>query len=331
MKKKILGAMLVAGMLGLGACGDGEVKMVESESFAETEVSVERADVSVAESVAETESLSITETELDQVDTYEAFLKNEALMYEHFVEGATDGDVGYSLSAIMDRFKETYYGMQDAPVVEYAYIDCGNDGVTELAVRFTGMGIYAPEDDSSVIYVIKEIDGQLELCYSYETWARSETRLNQHGYVTSGGSNGASNYGFSAGYIDGAGKWNYLYYMEEEADINQLTMNEQLKNLPVVAANKSYDGVIYVATTTFEEMVSQEAYLNTERFYAYYVDGAEGDVYTDSVYKEIFDEAGVKFYLPEEIDSMILEKELSLGITEEIKNAPDISWEKLSE
>lgn len=313
MKSKIWGAILVAGMLWVSACGDGGAKV----------------------STVETESSDVVEKEVVRSELYELFLADEALMYSQMysrnVENTIGGEVGYSLSALIEGFKDWYYGMQEPPTVEYAYIDCGNDGVEELAVRFVGMGIYEPGDDSTVVYVIKEIDGQLEYCYKYQTWARSETTLNQYGYITSGGSNGASNYGFSAGYIDGTGKWNYLYYTEEEADINQLTMNEQLKNLPMVAANKSYDGVIYVATTTFEEMVSQEAYLNTERFYAYYVDGAEGDVYTDSVYKEIFDEAGVKFYLPEEIDAMILEKELSMGITEEIKNAPDISWEKLSE
>ena len=331
MEKKVLVAILVAGMLGVSACGDGGAKVstVEPESSVVAEMSSETVGSSEEESSAESEAANIAEAEPEQVDMYEAFLKDEALVYGYNTENDADGDGGYSLSDVIEGFKEQYYGMQEIPAVEYAYIDCGNDGVKELVVRFVGMGIYEPGDDSTLVCVIKEIDGQLELCHSYETWARSETTMNQYGYLTSGGSNGASNHGFRAGYIDSVGQWNYLYYTEEEADINQLAMDERLKNIPAVAANRSYDGNIYVATTTFEEMLSAEDYLNTERFYTYYVDGAE-DVYQDGVYKEIFDEAGVKFYLPEEIDAMIQEKEASFGIDEEIKNAPEISWEKLS-
>ena len=160
MKKKFLVAILVAGMLGMSACGDGGAQV----------------------STVEPESSDVVEKEVVRSELYELFLADEALMYSQMysrnVENTIGGDVGYSLSALIEGFKDWYYGMQEPLTVEYAYIDCGNDGVEELAVRFVGMGIYEPGDDSTVVYVIKEIDGQLEYCYKYQTWARSETTLN---------------------------------------------------------------------------------------------------------------------------------------------------------
>lgn len=344
MRKKFLLVLLAIGVIGMTACmdeGQAESSSVQ-ESVAQTEsvkIDLEESESSSEEVSSKQEVSSETEDSSGEVveqtgtDKYQEFLKGNELVYYNYIgmnygDAAVD-DTGYSLSDMLESFDEQYWGMEQEPTVEYAYLDCGNDGVEELAVRFVGMGIYSPGDDSTLVLIIKEIDEKLELCYLYETWARSETTLNQYGYITSGGSNGASNHGYGAGYIDAAGKWNYLYYMEEEVDINQLAFHEALANVPVVAETKEYEGNIIVCTTTFEDMSSPEAYLKAERFYSYAVDGVEGDVYSEGVYKEIFDEAGVKFYLPEEIDAMILDKEASLGITEEIKSAPKLTWEKL--
>ncbi len=265
---------------------------------------------------------------------YEDFLEgNEKLYFDYSTINFPEATVveGMTLSELLESFPEQYWGLEGTPEVEYAYLDCGNDGETELAVRFVGMGIYSPGDDSSLVYIIKEIDERLELCYCYETWARSDTSINRYGYVTSGGSGGASNSGYGAGYIDAMGRWNYLYNTETEYDINQLSWSDDLKELPVVAMNKSYEGEIVVCTTTFEDMSSPEAYYNTERFYTYYAFGEAGDIYAEGVVKEIFDEAGVKYYRPEEIDDMISQKEAALGITEEIRMASGLTWEKLSQ
>lgn len=266
---------------------------------------------------------------------YEGFLSDEEKLYFDYMAmnypSAAVGVEGMTLSELLESFPEQYWGLEGTPEVEYSYLDCGNDGEAELAVRFVGMGIYSPGDDSTLVYIIKEMDERLELCYCYETWARSDTSINRYGYVTSGGSGGASNHGYGAGYIDETGKWNYLYYTEEEYDINQLGWSDDLKEIPRVAENKSYEGDIVVCTTTFEDMSSPEAYYNTERFYTYYASEAEGDIYAEGVVKEIFDEAGVKYYRPEEIDDMISIKEASLGITEEIRTASRLTWEKLSQ
>ncbi len=71
-----------------------------------------------------------------------------------------------------------------------------------MVLRLNGMEIYAEDDDSTLVYIIKYIDGKLSICYYYETWARSETTINEYGYCQSGGSGGASNHGMENSLID---------------------------------------------------------------------------------------------------------------------------------
>ena len=52
----------------------------------------------------------------------------------------------------------------------------------------------------------------------------------------------------------------------------------------------------------------------------------EPDMYTDSVYKEIFDEAGVAVLSDVEIAAKVAEKEKQVGLTEEIRNGQEITW-----
>ncbi len=49
-------------------------------------------------------------------------------------------------------------------------------------------------------------------------------------------------------------------------------------------------------------------------------------MYTDSVYKDIFDEAGVTVLPREEVEKIIAEKEEQVGLTEEIRDGQQIEW-----
>lgn len=288
----------------------------------------------------ETVDDNVINTEETQEDCYLEFLSGENQLYfnnknsEKDYAGINDyfeSDKGYTLSEITNVLK-TEYNLEKDPVVKYAEMDCGNDGEKEIALLFEGMDIYSPDDSSTVVFIIKEIDGKLKTCYAYESWARSDSEINYYGYYTSYGSNGASNHGSSSGYVDAKGNWNFINYTEEEQNIEQLAWSETLGRIPKAAETKTYDGSIVFYSTNFDEIKSSDDYEYMERFYSFDViepEYSKDDLYTTSVYKDIFDEAGVIVYSPDEIDKMIKQKEEKVGVTEEIKNGAKLQFSTL--
>lgn len=282
------------------------------------------------------------------LDAYEKFINNEAkVSFDRFrpkndmEEALYNKGNEYTLSEVLDKVTASYLiNSENKKVqsIDYSYIDCGKDGVNELLLRFHGMGIYGMEDDSTLVYVIKYIDQKLSLCYCYETWARSEATMNEYGYYQSSGSGGASNHIAEYGLIDKDGTWQFIVSIESELDINQLTWSEKLGQLPAVAEEKGITGGIELDTIRLddsESAVSPNESGNNECFYTFYVydDNQElvkdAHLYTDSIYKEIFDEASVLFITPEDVSKMIFEKEKKVGATAEIKEGAEITWKAL--
>ncbi len=333
MKKTIVMTLILTVLAaGLTACQNAQEQKKETEV-----IDFEELTSKMEESKLEISELKALAEKADGVSTkqrYKNFLEGEGQLYfnQYMPNGYEaikfETTKGYTMFELLTILEEKYTDVDIDMEIDYAYLDCGNDGVEELAIRFNGISNEGPEI-STQVYVMKEIEGKLECCYYYETWSRSHTDINCYGYVTSFGSNGASNHGYDAGYIDADGKWNFIHYTEEEWNIDGLFCDGTLGKVPDIAAGKQYEGNIVVTTTRFEEILTDEDFYNMEKYYAFYVDGVESDVYSDSVYKDIFDEAGVKLYQPKEIDAMIQEKEASLGITDEIKQGADVSWETL--
>lgn len=291
---------------------------------------------------------TLTKEELS-MECYKRFLKNETkvsfdrvMPKDYMNEALYKNGSEYTLSEVLDIVTDYYFinsTNKRIEYIDYSYVDCGKDNVNELVLRFNGMDIYGSDDDSTLVYIIKYIDEQLYLCYYYETWARSNFTMNEYGYCQSGGSNGASNYMTEYSLIDREGNWQFIVSIESELDINQLAWSDELGQIPKVAEKKGISGVIEVDTVSFdnfENMANSEDGSNKECFYTFYVydDNREliedSYLYTNSLYKEIFDEALVPFILPDEVSKMISEKEEKIGASTEIKEGKEIVWETLN-
>lgn len=351
MNKKIIRCVLEMAIIAvmLSGCGQQTEDMKLTEKTNETVV-IEEAEessetVAIEEQEEIAESVEIVEPE-EKRNLYLDFLNDEAELYfskynqydswndEVFFEKGK----GYTLSEIVDVFAERYFKYSNAKEMDsirYAYMDCGMDGVKELAICFDGMDIYYEDDDSTLVYIIKDINSQLELCYAYETWARSSTSINEYGYSKGGGSNSATNHGGHYGIVDQNGDWKFIVREQEELDISMVNYPEELSRIPSVAANKSYEGTIAFRTITLADYMDGGKYVGTspeDNIYSFEVLDenyewiTEPSMYTDSVYKEIFDEAGVTVVPEEEIAAIIAEKEKQVGLTEEIRNGNELEW-----
>lgn len=291
------------------------------------------------------ETPTLTTEELS-MEAYEKFIKNETkVSFDRFMpidyigQALYKNESEYTLSDVLDTVTASYFEYSTNKKIEsidYSCIDCGKDGVHELVLRFNGMDIYDKDDDSSLVYIIKYIDGKLSLCYYYETWARSESTMNEYGYYQSGGSNGASNHGTEYGLIDKDGNWQSIVYIESETDINQLAWSDQLGQLPVLAEEEGISGQFELDTISFDNNENSIKVGNLDYFYTFYVydDNWEpvedASLYTNSKYKEIFDEASVPFITPDEVSYLISEKEKKVGATAEIKEGAEMTWKTLS-
>ncbi|BCJ94448.1 hypothetical protein acsn021_20170 [Anaerocolumna cellulosilytica] len=280
------------------------------------------------------------------MEAYEKFMKNETkVSFDHLMPiGYTEEALykkgsEYTLSEILDVITAYYFKNtlnKKIKNIDYSYIDCGKDGVNELALRFNGMDIYDKDDDSTLVYIIKYIDGKLSLRYYYETWARSDSTMNEYGYYQSGGSNGASNHMVDYSLIDKDGNWKFIVSIESELDMNQLAWSDELGQVPKVAEVKGISAEIELDTICFDKDDNSSEVDNKECFYTFYVYDNNGELikdaslYTNSVYKEIFDEARVPFITPDEVSNMIAEKEEKVLATAEIKEGEEITWKTLS-
>ena len=283
------------------------------------------------------------------IKAYEKFMKNKTkVSFDRFMpkddmeEALYKKGREYTLSEVLDIVTAYYFKNstnKKINYIDYSYIDCGKDGVNELVLRFNGMDIDDEDDDSTLVYIIKYIDEKLSLCYSYETWARSESTLNEYGYYQSGGSNGASNHGSEDSLIDKYGNWQFIVSIESELDINQLAWSDKLGKISKVAKKKGISGGIELDTIRFdnnENAANSDEVDNQECFYTFYVYDnnmkliKDANLYKNSIYKKIFDEAKVPFITPEEVSKMISEKEEKVGATAEIKKGTKITWKTLS-
>ncbi len=304
---------------------------------------------SITPPIALTTEPTLTPEELS-MEAYEKFMKNETkVSFDHFMlkdyteEALYKKGSEYTLSEVLDIVTAHYFENstnKKIKYIEYSYIDCGKDGVNELVLRFNGMDIYDKDDDSTLVYIIKYIDGKLSLRYFYETWDRSDSTMNEYGYYRSDGSNGASNHMIEYSLIDKDGNWQFIASIESELNINQLAWSGELEQIPELAEKKGISGEMELDTICFDnndnEANSDEAG-NKECFYTFYVYDDNWEpiedafLYTNSIYKEIFDEARVPFITPDEVASMISEKEEKVGATAEIKDGAEITWKTLSE
>ena len=163
---------------------------------------------------------------------------NESLnAYSDFIDGklkAVANDIN-----MLDDGEYTFDGLADNKAVNlgreylpdiitegyFAYIDCGMDGIPELALKlyYTDSNEYAsPYTDYTVIKY--DGDGKLRVVCSENTYYRSESNINEYGYITSGGSTGAASYYAEESFITADGREVLILSDHCEMGLSDLTI-----------------------------------------------------------------------------------------------------------
>jgi len=340
MKKNCCFIMLLLLVL-ITACSNSIEKTQESTG----EVASAENSVLPVESGSEEEGA----TQEDKGDRlFQSFLNNEAKVT------IGDSNIGcnfteykdkqYTLEELVNIIIAGYVGEPDSGVririesIEYAYIDCGDDGKKELALK-----IYTPIFGTEYI-IVRENDGNLEMIYSDTSTDRSHIHLNEYGYFYNDNSGGAANQGLYKSFLDADGKNHYLYYVESNGlSCKDKEYGTELwigSSFQLISTDIELDGSYALFRFDFNNTLeddSDDIYSYAEydgddvetepdngyRGYFYAKLSYDETIYSDNhPLKQIFNKA----YTLKEIDQMIAEKETSEGLSEKVKNGKAVEW-----
>ena len=290
-----------------------------------------------------------TNVEADKYDSlYDAFLNGEAtLSTDYYLNNASETGSGYendffsiiagdelTLPEMVETLNEAFmddegfFAHQEISSISYSYLDCGNDGEKELAVKFVCPVV---EPDSNIVLVIKEIDSKLQVVYSVCSWSRSETTINEYGFIQGGGSGGAINHSSDAALIDADGKYQFGYILTESADLEDFGYAYEHEDFDA----SSLEGTlcIYELRLTFEPGADKPS-----DYFSYAVYDSDTyeeidvpNLYTDSPYKEVLDSfTTIKFVPYDELEKAISDKLDSIGATEDVRNANELEFTEIA-
>ena len=233
-------------------------------------------------------------------------VRNEEAMkvYEAFLRGEYTTKDGKTLTGLLPEFSpedDNWNGYIDK--VEYAYLDLGADNVQELLVTFIGFDVYEPGDDSSVSHILQYDGTDLNVCYSFGSYARGVSGITYYGVLNWEGYAGATSTCLEQSVLDSKGNELMLYSADAELEINSYTYTFDDNGFDPTSYSDMPD-----AGLCFYE-------INGTDYIAYENDMNEGRADYDAV-SAFYGSHGYQIYTQEEIETLVTERARSLGIEE---------------
>lgn len=351
MKKLFISAILAMALFVTAGCGKSKQDNAEdisakTEEASKTEESANEAQNESGETASDIEDKS--EDVVEEQPEVSADMMKEA--YMEFLKGNSkmkvnlkDSDwieVGkeFSFDEMNKEFSEYLEDMLAPATIsdgKYAFIDCGMDGTPELALN---MAFSLDMDTANQCLVFKYIDGQVCLISSQYGYYRSYVDINEYGYITYGGSGGASVHYGDYRYINKDGEEIFLYTEQEDMAFSGPYISEYY--FPGHEYPKGYPediysyGDIYISCSTYnfneyvyyEESDDEDYYKNN--IYTFYDE--EGNyVEPDADIAKIYKENNINYYDTDEVEKMLSEHLESLGVTKEIRDGKEPQWVSL--
>lgn len=278
-------------------------------------------------------------------DRYERFLNNEIPVYMNqfnpmnfdweYAE-AFEENKGYSINEFLHayfNYEGEYSGGSFKPKsVSYAYIDCGDDGTPELAIKIE-MDLY--NDYYTTLMVIKDIDDKMQLCSYTSNGYRSFGYINPYGMLHIGGSGGAAYYYNSLDMIDASGNRKMVYELETTFSPYALIYPDDGIDYFSVLEDMGIEEYITIERYSFEPMGDEtyDEYLR-KQYYTYHrqeeFSGNEMDdptIYEEgSKYVKFFNMTGYSWYTPDKMQELVDKRYAELGITDKMLTDDEPEW-----
>lgn len=259
--------------------------------------------------------------------------------------GLVKGDI-LTLEDMKDSIERAYsdtYGEMNAKSVaeiDYGIIDCGNDGIPELAVLVKGRNADG-SDEVDDYYIIKK-DGET-LCAVgwFEAYYRSWGELNKYGVFMGNGSGGASLSIETYDRVNAMGQPEFIYSVEHELALGEPIINgvdlpsdaELPEGYPHYAEDfGNNERCKYsFAPYSYNFMDGSKEYDDYLRQMVYLFHDSEGNtIYPKDEYVNMYFDLGIVVTDDDNIAQLIKERLHELNISEEEMTTPDagaaIDW-----
>ena len=325
MKKSIVAGLLCGVMLTTAGCGDKteDVSVLEKEPVAGAAEPTQSTEVTAqsTETATQETTETVANTDASGEDLYEAFKKGAAKAKYRgtgdrtsYLETSAVLEVGqsYTVEEIAEELKtvEEYKDLVTSVNAEYSMIDCGQDGVQEMLVEAT-LG-----DEFMLYMIIKEVDGELVICFDQDVWSRTYVVVNPDGTIESGGSGGAAIHYADYSFVDATGEYKYYYGIEETLtlydDYYAYKTGEDYVAISAEGLDAEHIGI--------RDYYFEPDYKQRTNYYTYFMFDDNGmDVTTDADYddsnelKKRFTEVGIQVYTMADINQMLLDRAKEIG------------------
>lgn len=332
MKKKLLLGAIICTLLALTACGnnDGKDEAV-AEGSAETNAaeSIPKPDNEIVTDKAEetdtsdeTDDSTADEENAISMEAYQKFIDSgESLYFDIYDMEGFEKDKAYSLEEFLKTKKNNYdpvlYKYYD---LEYAFIDCGDDGVKELLIRYVFSGEMSEyEGDYVFENVIKYVDGKLEVCAEACSHYRYDETINGYGII-------------SDAFIDyaGANIWSSERGIDKNGVLHEIKSSSMsyAEAIPGIYSGYSSDEPDFSGLSDMCSELGEDLYvykaefeygsMKDQKIYTYELSGNEQ--YRDAI-EDVFNKANIKLLQSDEYDKVVERVIEEFGLTEETFNA----------
>lgn len=196
------------------------------------------------------------------------------------------------------------------PSFDFTEIDCGEDGVPELLVTIEFGAA------SRLIMILKDIDGELVMCFDQDGWDRSDVFVNPDGTISTYGSAAANVHVFDSAFVDASGEYKFYYgYAETLTLYGDYYAYTNGSDYTIISADGLDGDHLGLRDYYFEADFEKR-----EHFHSYFfIDDEYNEVSTEDDYNDSnpiqqkFAEAGIKTYTPTELNKMVDERAIEIG------------------
>ncbi|MBR3296307.1 MAG: hypothetical protein IKI65_00540 [Firmicutes bacterium] len=335
--RKILAVLLCMALVLAAFCGCGKQ---ENEQPSGGEAQAPAAAPSGEKAAEPGNETPEPEKEPTPEELYETFLNDAYPVTVACNAEGLEKDLSYSISSLASSFAE-YLSSEDLQyfidTVNYAYIDCGADGVPELALSFN---FVTSEDymDFEKLMIVKAFGDELRLVADTFTAYRTQSWVNEYGLISYGGSSSAFSYYQEESFVNAEGERIFFYSgsynmgmekavipgYELPSDIAQDLRDQEL----TFAEADGYEMDIINFTEYDEDRWDDEDYYDeyVRNNIFVFSDANGAPVFPEEALLERYRSEGVKIMTYEEIGRMMAEKRSEIGLTEEIEDGSVAEW-----
>ncbi len=297
---------------------DAEVKGTSEESEPDKAVTNETEEESPAQA--------------DATGLYEQFLSNSASVtissdcpLEDYMTPIFEAGDSFTLTELGDcvsgyYLNPEYTDKKSYDEVQYAYVPCPDSADEQnLLVKFVGLNIYSPDDESYAVFVITQDNGQLYISYLYECWARSATMAHANGLLSEYGSHGAGAHSVGLSAMLANGKNTRIYGAEVLMGTWTSSVNETI-----------YHEVFDENTIT--NLTVSIYHIGDNEYYWYDMSDCDEDdkERCETYISRCREEAGISFVTQEEIQALIKARCQEIGVDYSLtEQEQEAVWQKL--